>query len=88
MLKIMEAQDWVYEIRKRTTKIGNLSEANVDIKMEKSDLEERLKILMLRLHGLLHLSRLELDLTVVQSRNNYTKQFCVRQQTNNIYANK
>ena len=42
MLKRMEEKDWVAEIRKKKHRIGQLTEENVDLKMEIDELSERL----------------------------------------------
>ena len=45
MLKRMDEKDWVAEIRKKRHKIGQLTEENVDLKMETDQLKERLVFL-------------------------------------------
>ena len=42
MLKRMDEKDWVAEIRKKKHRIGQLTEENVDLKMEIDELSERL----------------------------------------------
>jgi len=45
MLKRMDEKDWVAEIRAKRQKIGQLSETNVDLKMEIENLKDRLDVL-------------------------------------------
>ena len=45
MLKRMDEKDWVAEIRAKRQKIGQISETNVDLKMEIENLKDRLDVL-------------------------------------------
>jgi len=45
MLKRMDEKDWIAEIRSKRQKIGQLTETNVDLKMEIENLKDRLSVL-------------------------------------------
>lgn len=45
LLKRMDEKDWVAEIRSKRQKIGQLTESNVDLKMEIENLKDRLDVL-------------------------------------------